>query len=75
MAKRLPEIRLNEEKHIICSTSVAAAQFGISRVGMDKSIKELGIAKENAPIVLFSAMPFTVVAKFLMVTSLPIKFA
>lgn len=50
MAKRLPEIRLNEEKHVICSTSVAAAQFGISRVGMDKSIKELGIAKENARV-------------------------
>lgn len=50
MAKRLPTLALNEDKHIICSVEIAAAQLGLTRVGLEKSIKELGIPKENARV-------------------------
>lgn len=50
MAKRLPKIALNEENHIICSIDIAAKQLGLTRVGLEKSIKELNIPKENARV-------------------------
>lgn len=50
MAKRLPPIQLDEQKHIICSVDIAAAQFDMTRVGMEKSIKELNITKANARV-------------------------
>ncbi len=50
MAKRLPPIQLDGRKHIICSVDIAAAQFDMTRVGMEKSIKELNITKTNARV-------------------------
>lgn len=50
MAKRLPTLALDDSKHIICSVEIAAVQLGLSRVGLEKSIKELNIPKENARV-------------------------
>lgn len=50
LAKRMPALSLNDDKHILCSVDIAAKQLGITRVGLEKSIKELNIPKENARV-------------------------
>lgn len=50
MAARLPKLSLDDDGYIICTVEIAAKQLGLSRVGLDKSIKELNIPKTNARV-------------------------